>query len=102
MTVVGISRLGGPEVLVLEQRAVPAPNRHEILIKVAAAGINRGDIVQRHGNYPPPAGASDILGLEVAGAVVATGKDATRSNPATKVMHSVPAAAHAHFSPGNE
>jgi len=54
MTVVGISRPGGPEVLVLEQRAVPTPNRDEILIKVAAAGINRGDIVQRHGNYPPP------------------------------------------------
>ena len=67
MTVVGISKPGKAEVLVLEQRPVPQPGPHEILIKVATAGVNRGDIVQRHGYYPPPPGASDILGMEVAG-----------------------------------
>ena len=102
MTVVGISRLGGPEVLVLEQRAVPTPNRHEILIKVAAAGINRGDIVQRHGNYPPPAGASDILGLEVAGEVVATGKDATRFKIGDKVMSLVTGGGYAQYCAAHE
>ena len=54
MTVVGISKPGKAEVLVLEQRSLPQPGPHEILIKVATAGINRGDIVQRHGHYPPP------------------------------------------------
>src|SRR5258708_2570403 len=66
MAAINISRSGGPEVLVLEQRAVPTPNQNELLVKVATAGINRGDIVQRRGSYPPPPGASDILGLEVA------------------------------------
>src|SRR5882672_11049277 len=71
MTAVGMSAPGGAEVLMLEQRAVPTPNQNELLIKVATAGINRGDVVQRRGSYAPPPGASDILGLEVAGEVVA-------------------------------
>lgn len=56
MTAVGMSALGAAEVLILEQRAVPTPNQNELLIKVATAGINRGDIVQRRGSYPPPPG----------------------------------------------
>jgi NADPH2:quinone reductase len=102
MTAVGISRPGGPEVLVLEQRAVPAPSRDEILIKVAAAGINRGDIVQRQGNYPPPAGASDILGLEVTGEVVAIGKDATRFKIGDKVMSLVTGGGYAQYCAAHE
>jgi NADPH2:quinone reductase len=102
MTVVGISRPGGPEVLVLEQRAVPVPSRDKILIKVAAAGINRGDIVQRHGNYPPPAGASVILGLEVAGEIVATGKDATRFKIGDKVMSLVTGGGYAQYCAAHE
>ena len=74
MAAINISRPGGPEVLVLDQRAVPTPNPNEILIKVAAAGINRGDVVQRLGSYPPPSGASDIPGLEVAGEVILKAK----------------------------
>lgn len=97
MTFVGISRPGGPEVLVLDQRAVPMPSRDEILIKVAAAGINRGDIVQRQGNYPPPAEASDILGLEVAGEVVAIGKDSTRFKIGDKVMSLVTGGGYAQY-----
>ena len=60
----------GPEALVPEQRPVPQPRKGEILIKVAAAGVNRPDVAQRTGNYPPPPGASDIPGLEIAGEVV--------------------------------
>ena len=71
MTVIGISKPGGPEVLVPETRAVPVPGPGEILIKVAAAGVNRPDVAQRSGAYPPPPGASDLPGLEVAGEVVA-------------------------------
>ena len=64
---------GGPEALRLAERAVPVPAAGEVLIRVAAAGVNRPDIMQRQGMYPPPAGASDIPGLEVAGQVVARG-----------------------------
>jgi NADPH:quinone reductase len=64
---------GGPEVLVVVERPVPVPGAGEVLIRVAAAGINRPDVLQRKGMYPPPAGAPTILGLEVAGQVVAVG-----------------------------
>ena len=65
---------GGPEVLVTVERPVPGPARGEVLIKVAAAGINRPDVLQRKGLYPPPPGAPSILGLEIAGEVVACGE----------------------------
>src|SRR4051812_6251753 len=68
---------GGPEVLVLATGPVPRPATGEVLIRVAAAGINRPDILQRTGNYPPPPGASPILGLEVSGTVVALGAAVT-------------------------
>ena len=67
---------GGPEVLTLAERPVPQPGRDEVLVQVAAAGINRPDILQRRGAYPPPPGAPDILGLEVAGTIVAAGEGA--------------------------
>lgn len=70
MKAVEISRPGGPEVLVLTERPVPEPGPGEVLIKVSAAGINRPDVFQRAGNYPPPPGASDLPGLEVAGEIV--------------------------------
>jgi putative PIG3 family NAD(P)H quinone oxidoreductase len=78
MTVIEARESGGPEVLVLGDRPVPLPAPDEVLIVVEAAGINRPDVLQRQGLYPPPKGASDLLGLEVAGAVVATGQDVTR------------------------
>jgi NADPH2:quinone reductase len=65
---------GGPEVLALVERPVPTPGEGEVLIRVAAAGVNRPDVLQRQGKYPPPPGAPSILGLEVAGTVVALGK----------------------------
>jgi NADPH2:quinone reductase len=71
-----ISRFGGPEVLVPSERPRPAPQAGEVLIAVAAAGVNRPDSAQRRGIYPPPPGASDIPGLEVAGTVAETGPNA--------------------------
>lgn len=64
---------GGPEVLVAVERPVPQPGSGEVLIRVAAAGVNRPDVLQRKGGYPPPPGAPSIPGLEVAGTVVALG-----------------------------
>ena len=78
MTVIGIKAPGGPEMLVSEERAVPTPGAGEILVKVAAAGVNRPDVLQRQGLYPPPPGASDIPGLEIAGEVVALGSNVKR------------------------
>ncbi|NNC48387.1 MAG: NAD(P)H-quinone oxidoreductase [Sphingomonas sp.] len=71
MRCIAIREAGGPEQLVLEERARPVPQAGEVLIDVEAAGVNRPDVLQRMGFYPPPPGASDIPGLEVAGKVVA-------------------------------
>ena len=76
MKAVEIAAPGGPEVLRLGERPVPAPGPGEVLVKVAAAGVNRPDVEQRKGTYPPPPGASDIPGLEIAGTVVALGAGA--------------------------
>src|ERR1700748_297623 len=78
MTVIGIRAPGAPEVLVAETRPVPTPGAGEILVKVAAAGVNRPDVMQRRGLYPPPAGATDIPGLEIAGTVAACGPGVSR------------------------
>ena len=77
MRAIEITEPGGPEVLGVGERPVPEPGEEEVLIKVAAAGINRPDVMQRTGMYPPPPGASDIPGLEIAGTVVALGPDAS-------------------------
>ena len=77
MTAIEISEPGKPDVLKPSTRKVPEPKKHEILIKVAAAGVNGPDLVQRRGHYPPPKGATDLLGLEVAGEVVAAGENVT-------------------------
>lgn len=73
MSAISIVQPGGPDVLVPESRPVPRPGSGEVLIKVAAAGVNRPDVIQRTGGYPPPPGAPDIPGLETAGTIVATG-----------------------------
>jgi NADPH2:quinone reductase len=86
MTAIGIREPGKPEVLVPEERPVPQPGAGEILIKVEAAGVNRPDVMQRRGLYPPPPGAPDIPGLEVAGTVAAIGNNATRWKIGDKVM----------------
>ena len=73
MRVIEISSFGGPEVLQIAERPMPVPGANEVLIKVAAAGVNRPDVIQRYGKYPPPPGASDIPGLEASGHVVGRG-----------------------------
>ncbi len=75
MHAVEIAAPGGPEVLRLVRRPVPQPGAREVLIRVRAAGVNRPDVLQRRGAYPPPAGASDIPGLELAGEVVLVGDE---------------------------
>jgi putative PIG3 family NAD(P)H quinone oxidoreductase len=97
MTVVGISKPGGPEVLVPETRPVPKLGPGEILIKVEAAGVNRPDVAQRSGAYPPPPGASDLPGLEVAGEVVALGAGASRHKLGDKVMSLVAGGGYAQY-----
>src|SRR5262252_6489439 len=97
MTVIGISKPGGPEVLKPETRAVPQPGEGEILIKVQAAGVNRPDVAQRSGSYPPPPGASDLPGLEVAGIVAATGHTARRHKVGDKVMSLVAGGGYAQY-----
>jgi NADPH:quinone reductase len=74
MTAIDPAQPGGPEVLVPVERPVPVPKAGEVLIRVAAAGVNRPDVLQRKGLYPPPPGAPTIMGLEVAGTVVAMGE----------------------------
>ena len=86
MIAIAIRAPGGPEVLVPEQRAVPQPGDGEVLVKVAAAGVNRPDVMQRQGLYPPPKGATDIPGLEIAGEVVALGAGVTRWKVGDRVM----------------
>ena len=97
MTVVAISKPGGPEVLVPETRSVPAPGPGEILIKVHAAGVNRPDVAQRSGSYPPPPGASDLPGLEIAGEVVALGDGATKHKLGDRVMSLVAGGGYAQY-----
>jgi NADPH2:quinone reductase len=97
MTVIGISKPGGPEVLLPETRPVPAPGPGELLVKVAAAGVNRPDVAQRSGSYPPPPGASDLPGLEIAGEVVAVGPGTTRHKIGDKVMSLVAGGGYAEY-----
>src|SRR5438270_5966580 len=74
MLAIEIRQPGGPEMLVPTERPRPVPGPGDVLIKVAAAGVNRPDVMQRQGKYPPPPGASDIPGLEIAGTVETVGE----------------------------
>lgn len=78
MTAIAIKVPGSPEVLLPEKRPLPAPGETEVLVRVRAAGVNRPDVMQRKGQYPPPPGAPDIPGLEIAGEIVAAGDKVTR------------------------
>lgn len=86
---------GGPEVLRIVDRPLPAPGPGEMRLRVHAAGVNRPDVMQRQGNYPPPPGAGDVLGLELAGVVEAVGPGVTRFAPGARVMALVAAGAYA-------
>jgi NADPH2:quinone reductase len=97
MTCVEIKKPGGPEALVPTTRPVPQPKDGEILIKVAAAGVNRPDIAQRAGLYPPPPGASDLPGLEVAGTVAALGAGVTGWKVGDTLCALTPGGAYAEY-----
>ncbi len=88
---------GGPEVLRLATRPVPLPGADEVLIRVEAAGINRPDISQRKGSYPPPPGASPHLGLEVAGTVAVSGENARHFSPGDRVAALVNGGGYAEY-----
>ena len=77
MHFVDLPSFGGPEVMVIGKRPLPVPGEGEILVRAEAIGVNRPDIAQRQGSYPPPKGASPILGLELAGEIVAIGPGVT-------------------------
>jgi NADPH2:quinone reductase len=97
MTVIAIRAPGGPDMLVPEQRPLPRPGEGEVLVKVAAAGVNRPDVMQRQGLYPPPAGATDIPGLEIAGEIVALGPGVKRWKLGDKVMALVVGGGYAEY-----
>jgi len=97
MTVVEISEAGNADVLKLAEQTIPDPNKHEVLIKVAAAGVNRPDIMQRRGLYPPPPGASEIPGLEVAGTIISIGSGVTNVSPGDKICALVTGGGYAEY-----
>jgi putative PIG3 family NAD(P)H quinone oxidoreductase len=102
MTAIGITSPGGPETLVPQERPVPQPGAGEILVKVIAAGVNRPDVAQRMGVYPPPPGVTDILGLEVAGIVVACGPGGARWKEGDEVTALVSGGGYAQYCVAHE
>jgi NADPH2:quinone reductase len=102
MTAIGIKAPGGPEMLVPMERPVPQPGDGEILVKVAAAGVNRPDVAQRHGLYPPPPGVTDIPGLEIAGTVVACGSGVKRWKTGDQVAALVSGGGYAQYCVAHE
>ncbi|MDT4838215.1 2-haloacrylate reductase [compost metagenome] len=102
MTAIEITRPGGPDVLVPTRRPTPGPAPREVLIRVLAAGVNGPDVLQRKGLYDPPAGASDIPGLEIAGEVVALGSATSRFAIGDKVSALVPGGGYAEYAVADE
>src|SRR3954471_13888793 len=97
MTAIAIREPGPPDVLVPQMRDTPHPQQGQVLVKVAAAGVNRPDVMQREGKYPPPPGAPDIPGLELAGEVVALGEGVQRWKLGDKVTALVPGGGYAEY-----
>jgi len=97
MTVIEIAAAGGPEVLRPASRPRPGPRADEVLIKVAAAGVNRPDVMQRQGKYPPPPGVTDIPGLEVAGEIVGLGDDVRELRAGDRVCALVAGGGYAEY-----
>src|SRR6202040_4470835 len=97
MTAVEIPKPGPPQVLRAVERPVPEPGAGEVLIRVAAAGVNRPDVLQRKGLYPPPAGVTDIPGLEVAGEVVRLGPDVREPQQGARVCALVAGGGYAQY-----
>jgi NADPH2:quinone reductase len=97
MTAITIPVPGGPDALVPGERPVPKPKMGEVLIAVQAAGVNRPDVLQRQGGYPPPPGAPDIPGLEIAGTIIAVGEGVPQGNIGRTVMALVAGGGYAQY-----
>ncbi|HML27940.1 MAG TPA: NAD(P)H-quinone oxidoreductase [Hyphomicrobium sp.] len=97
MKAIAINGAGGPEVLTMTDAPLPEPKAGEVLIKVAAAGVNRPDVLQRQGVYPPPKGHSELPGLEVSGTILALGDGAKRFAVGDPVMALVPGGGYAQY-----
>src|SRR6187431_1215742 len=97
MNFIALKNPGGVEQLQLQSMAIPQPNVDEVLLRVCAAGVNRPDILQRQGAYPPPADASPILGLEVAGEIIACGENVNRWQRGDKVCALVNGGGYAEY-----
>ncbi|HEY2462540.1 MAG TPA: NAD(P)H-quinone oxidoreductase [Steroidobacteraceae bacterium] len=97
MTVVEIAAPGGPEQLKTARRPVPKPGDDEVLVRVVAAGVNRPDVMQRQGRYPPPPGASDLPGMEIAGEVVALGPKVSGVSLGDQVTSLLPGGGYAGY-----
>ncbi len=97
MKVIEIAAPGGPEQLKIARRPVPQPGARDVLVQVAAAGVNRPDVMQRQGRYPPPAGASDIPGMEVAGEIVALGSDVAGLSIGDQITALLPGGGYAEY-----
>ena len=97
MNYIQIEEFGDPDVLKLSTQTVPDPDLDEVLIRVEAAGVNRPDIMQRKGLYPPPPGATDVLGLEVSGTVEKTGRNVTELKVGSQVCALVSCGGYAEF-----
>ena len=97
MNYIQIEKHGDPDVLKLSSQSVPDPGLDEVLIRVEAAGVNRPDIMQRKGLYPPPPGATDVPGLEVSGIVVKTGKNVTEPKEGSQVCALVSCGGYAEY-----
>lgn len=103
MRVVEFKGKGGPEVVQTTERSLPVPGSHELLVKVAAAGVNKPDVLQREGHYPPPPGASDIPGLEFSGTIVGKGPETSSSfTVGQKICGLVAGGAYAQYCVVNE
>ncbi len=97
MQAISITKPGGPEVLEICEHALPHPTETQLLVKVAAAGVNRPDMLQRQGAYPPPQGAPEIPGLEISGTVIAKGRNTARFEIGDKVTALVPGGGYGEF-----
>src|SRR5258706_14785330 len=97
MTAIEIAAPGGPDVLRAVERPVPQPSTGEVLVRVEAAGVNRPDVLQRLGMYPPPPGASDIPGLEIAGTIVSVHSAARRWHPGDRICALVVGGGYAEY-----
>ena len=102
MHCIEIREPGGPEVLVPAERPVPVPGLKQVLIEVSAAGVNRPDVIQRLGQYPPPPGASDLPGLEVSGTVIATGDSVSAWSEGDQICALLPGGGYAEYAIADE